>query len=51
MGRVKEDISAGRIQLAPLLQTQNFGRKFITEFLLVSGCVFYYFYIIQKSNS
>ena len=40
-----------RIQSAPLLLSQNVRRKNITKFLLVSGCVFYYFYIIQNSNS
>ena len=38
----------GRIQSAPLLQTQNFRLKNITEFLVVSGCVFYYLYIIHS---
>ena len=38
---VREDSSPGRIQPVPLLETQNFRWKNVTEFPVVSGCVFY----------
>ena len=44
---VKKDSSPERIQPAPLLQTQNLRQKNVTDFFVVSDCVFYYFYIIQ----
>ena len=40
-----------KIQPASLLQTQNLRQKNVTEFLVVSDCVFYYLNIIQQSNS
>ena len=35
---VRENSSPSRIQPAPLLQTQDFRRKNVTEFLVVSDC-------------
>ena len=40
-----------KIQPALLLQTQNLRQKNVTEFFVVSDCVFYYLNIIQQSNS
>ena len=37
--RLREDSSLRRIQPAPLLQTQNFRQKNITDFLVVSDCL------------
>ena len=42
--RVREGNTPGRIQSAPLLQTQNFRRKMLVN---SSDFVFYYFYIIS----
>ena len=44
---VREDSSPGKIQSAPLLQTQNFRQKNVIDFLVVCYCFLYYFYIIQ----
>ena len=45
--RVREGNTLRRIHSAPLLQTQNFRRKNVNEFLAVSDFVFYYFHIIS----
>ena len=42
---VREDSSPGRIQPAQLLQTQNIQPENVTEFPVVSDCIFYYFCI------
>ena len=47
-GGIRKDGSPGRIQPAPLLYTQNFRWKKVTEFVAVSDCVFYYFILYNN---